>query len=166
MQLKKLKSKNLDTVQMNGKQICLQSLNTIYLGINTIYYKTIDSTQNEIWRRLKSKDITSGTLVIADIQTAGQGTHGRTWYTDEENNIAFSFLIELNCDIKKIDGLTKEIANIIIQIFEDKYGIYLQIKEPNDIYFKEKKLGGILTQTQSMSNKVKYLVCRNWNKYK
>ena len=59
-------------------------------GFKVIHYKTIDSTQKEIWRRVKNGTIENKTIVIADIQTSGIGTHGRTWHTDEENNIAFS----------------------------------------------------------------------------
>lgn len=136
----------------------LKNLKTKYLGKNTFYYKTIDSTQKEIWRRVEKNKIKNGSLVFTDIQTSGIGTHGRTWYTDEEKNIAFSFFIEMNCNIQKLDGLTKKIAEIIIEIFEDKYQIKLEIKEPNDIYYNSKKLGGILTETKIISDEVKYLV--------
>lgn len=136
----------------------LKNLETSFLGRNCIFYKKIDSTQTEIWRLLKNKEIKNGTLVIADIQTNGKGTHGRTWYTDEKNNIAFSFFIELNCSIKKIDGITIETAKIILDILKQKYGIILEIKAPNDIVYNGKKIGGILSETKILSEKAKYLV--------
>ena len=136
----------------------LKKLKTKYLGRNVIYYKSIDSTQNEIFRLIKNKTITNGTLVIADIQTNGKGTHGRIWHTDEANNVAFSFYIQLDCNIKKIEGITVEIAKIIIDILEKSYGIHLEIKLPNDIVFKDKKIGGILTQSKIIGENVKYLV--------
>ena len=136
----------------------LKTLKTDFLGRNCIYYKQIDSTQTEIYRLIKTNSIINGELVIADIQTKGVGTHGRTWHTDEAENIAFSFYIKTNCNIKKLDGLTLEIANIIVQIFKEKYNINLQIKEPNDIIFNNKKLGGILTETKIVSEIVKYIV--------
>ena len=136
----------------------LKTLKTDFLGRNCIYYKQIDSTQTEIYRLIKTNSITNGELVIADIQTKGVGTHGRIWNTDEAENIAFSFYIKTNCNIKKLDGLTLEIANIIVQIFKEKYNINLQIKEPNDIIFNNKKLGGILAETKIVSEIVKYIV--------
>ena len=136
----------------------LKKLKTKYLGRNVIYYKSIDSTQNEIFRLIKNKTITNGTLVIADIQTNGKGTHGRIWHTDEANNVAFSFYIQLDCNIKKIEGITVEIAKIIIDILEKSYGIHLEIKLPNDIVFNDKKIGGILTQSKIIGENVKYLV--------
>ena len=136
----------------------LKKLKTKYLGRNVIYYKSIDSTQNEIFRLIKNGNITNGILVIADIQTNGKGTHGRIWHTDEANNVAFSFYIQLDCNIKKIEGITVEIAKIIIDILEKSYGIHLEIKLPNDIVFNDKKIGGILTQSKIIGENVKYLV--------
>ncbi len=136
----------------------LENLKTKFLGRNSIYYSEIDSTQSEIWRLIENHTTPNGTLVFADIQKKGIGTHGRVWHTDEANNIAFSFFIKMNCNIRKLDGLTIEIANIIVAIFKEQYGINLQVKEPNDIVFNNKKIGGILTQTKLVNVKVKYLV--------
>lgn len=136
----------------------LKNLTTNFLGQNSIFYKRIDSTQDEIWRRLKKGKIHNGTLVMADIQECGRGTHGRVWHTDEEKNIAFSFLIEPNCNINKIDGLTTDIAKIILNILKEEYKVELEIKKPNDIVYHNKKIGGILTETKLVSEQVKYLV--------
>lgn len=136
----------------------LKNLKTKFLGRNSIYYKEIDSTQSEILRLIENKEAKNGTLVMADIQTNGKGTHGRIWHTDETNNIAFSFVIKPDCNIKKLEGITIEIAEIIIEILKEKYSIKLEIKEPNDIVFRGKKIGGILTQTMMISEKVIYLI--------
>ncbi len=133
-------------------------LNTKYLGKNYIYYKTIDSTQMEIWRRIEKKDIKNGTVIRADIQTKGKGTHGRIWHTDEENNIAFSLFIEAKCNINKLEGITFEIAQTITEVFKNIYNIELSIKLPNDIIYNGKKIGGILTETKLKGEKVKYIV--------
>ena len=136
----------------------LKKLKTNFLGRNIIYYKEIDSTQSEIWRLIKNRNILNGTLVISEIQTKGKGTHGRIWHTDEKGDIAFSFLIQMDCNVKKLEGITIEIAKIIIDILEKQYQIKLEIKEPNDIVYKNKKIGGILTETKVVSENVKYLV--------
>lgn len=137
------------------RNIFYKNLNTEFLGRKFTYYKTIDSTQSEVWEI--AKNTVNGTLIMSDIQTNGKGTHGRKWYTDEENNIAFSLLIKPNCEIDKLDGLTLEIAETILEIFKEKYKINLQIKEPNDIIYNKKKIGGILTETKVISGIVKYL---------
>ena len=117
----------------------------------TFYYEEIDSTQNEIWRLIESKTIKNKTLIMADIQTNGKGTHGRIWHTDEEKNIAFSYYIETNCKSENLEGITIEIAQILVKIFKEFYGIKLDIKKPNDIMIKDKKVGGILTEAKVSS---------------
>lgn len=135
----------------------LTNLETEFLGKNYIFYKEIDSTQSEIWRQIKEGKIENGTLVMADIQTEGKGTHGRIWHTNK-NNIAFSFYIETDCNTEKINGITIEIAKIIVDIFKEEYNIKLNIKEPNDIMINNKKICGILTESKINSKKTKFLV--------
>ena len=112
--------------------------------MKVIHYEKIDSTQKEVWRRLE-KEI----VISADIQTDGIGTHGRTWYTTQKGNIAFSIGLELNKSIKDLENITIEIAEIILEVFEKMYQINLQIKHPNDIMINNQKVGGILTETKS-----------------
>ena len=130
-------------------------------GFKIFHYKTIDSTQKEIWRRFKNKTIKDKTMIIADIQTAGIGTHGRIWHTDEENNIAFSVYFDFskkNCRVDELDGLTVRIAKKIVSIFKEMYDIDLDIKFPNDIYCNGKKLGGILTESKVQNGLVRCVV--------
>ena len=51
--------------------MCIEKLNTKFLGQNNIFYEKIDSTQLEIHRLIDKKDIKSGTIVIANEQTNG-----------------------------------------------------------------------------------------------
>lgn len=121
----------------------LKNLKTSFLGRDLLYFKSIDSTQKEMYRRINENKIKNRTVIWADIQTEGIGTHGKKWYTDEENNIAFSFFVEMNCNLENLNGITLEIVETVLKIFANKYNITLQIKEPNDIYYNGKKLGGI-----------------------
>ena len=130
-------------------------------GYKVFHYKIIDSTQKEIFRRVENGSIEDRTIINADIQTSGIGTHGRVWHTDEENNIAFSVYFDLskmNCKIDKLDGLTVKIAEDIVKVFRKLYGINLDIKFPNDIYCNGRKLGGILTETKVQNGLVRCVV--------
>lgn len=86
------------------------------------------------------------------------GTHGRKWYTEERNNIAFSFILKADCRIEKLEGMTFEIAETIVNIFKNLYNVQLQIKHPNDIVYNGKKIGGILSETKLNKENVKYIV--------
>lgn len=136
----------------------LDNLNTDFVGRNLFYHESIDSTQLEAWRLIESDVVPNGSLVIADIQTGGIGTHGRKWYTDENGNVAFSIVLYPNCNVDKLSNVTLDIAQIIVKAFDNLYGIRLNIKYPNDIVFNNKKLGGILTETKLCGENVKNLV--------
>lgn len=136
----------------------LNNLRTQVLGRNFEYYEKIDSTQKEIWSRVAKNKIENGTVICAGVQESAVGTHGRVWHTDEKNNIAFSFYLNLNVEIEKLDGVTLEIAEIIRSIFEKEYNILLEIKKPNDIVYNQKKIGGILTETKLVGKFVRDLV--------
>ena len=136
----------------------LRNLKTNFLGRDFYFYEEIDSTQNEIFRRIKKGQIINGSVIMADIQTAGKGTHGRIWHTDEKGNIAFSFYIQTDCEIERLDGLTIDIAKILVDMFREKYKINIQIKEPNDLMINNKKIGGILTQGKINGKYIRYLV--------
>ena len=100
---------------------------------------------------------------MSNIQTNGQGTHGRVWHTDETENIAFSFYVKINDKPERLEGITIDMATIIQKIFEDLYGVKLTIKSPNDLMLNDKKVGGILTQSKVENGITKFYW--NWNKY-
>ena len=74
--------------------------------------------------------------------------------------------MDVNCKIEKIQGITIEIAQTVVEVFKKLYDIELQIKAPNDIVTNNKKIGGILTQTKLVGEIVKYIVVGIQNKYK
>ena len=120
------------------KKIKLEGLVTKKIGCEIFYYKKIDSTQKEIWKRIIDDKIKDGTIIIADVQTSGIGTHGRSWHTSK-NNIAFSFCLFPDCKLEKIKNITKDIAKILVDIFYDFYDINIKIKDPNDLILNGKK---------------------------
>ena len=66
--------------------------------------------------------------------------------------------MEANCKIEKLEGLTLEIAEIMVAVFKKLYDISLTIKFPNDLVYQGKKLGGILTETKLKGEYVSYVV--------
>lgn len=67
-------------------------------------------------------------------------------------------MLEINCKINELEGITIEIANILVEVFQKLYGISFSIKFPNDLVYKDKKLGGILTETKLKGKNVRYIV--------
>lgn len=128
---------------------------------NIYIFEEIDSTQKEVLRKMEKNE--KQVVLISKNQTDGIGTHGRKWISNK-NNITFSVGIRF-CDktrlvkINQLDGITINVAEILVNIFKDFYDIdFINIKYPNDLYIKGKKIGGILTETKLSGENVKYLV--------
>ena len=134
-----------------------KEIKTKILGQTCIEFSEINSTQKYIHSQINENNIKNGTVVIADVQTDAIGTHGRKWYTNK-NNIAFSLYMEINKNVKKLEGLTYKIAEILVHSPIQIHPFQGEIKEPNDLMYKGKKVGGILTETKLHNEEVKYLV--------
>ncbi len=136
----------------------IKKANTKVLGKEIVYYDVLDSTQKEAKRKIRTNDITNGTIIITNYQTEGIGTKGRSWYTNSNDNITLTIVLYPNCNISKLDGLTIKIAQAIKNAIKKLYGILLEIKAPNDLLLNGKKISGILTQSSTYKGNVKYLL--------
>jgi BirA family biotin operon repressor/biotin-[acetyl-CoA-carboxylase] ligase len=132
-----------------------ESVKSTYLAQNIEFYEEIDSTHIEAKRR---KNINKDVVLIAEMQTAGIGTKGRKWNTGKNKNIAISILLHPKCDIKKLDSLTIDIAKVMQKVILNLYGYVLEIKKPNDLILNGKKICGILTEINTIGEKINFLI--------
>lgn len=130
----------------------IKSAKTKFIGKELEYFDEIDSTQAEAKRNVEKYK--NGTVIIADMQTAGRGTHGRVWHT-KTDNIAMTIILKPEINIKKLEGFTVAIAEKIQQAIKELYGIELEIKLPNDLLLNGKKICGILTEVATIKEIVK-----------
>lgn len=133
------------------------NLKTSFLGKNIVYHEEIDSTQDEAKRLVKQGKATNGMYIVTDNQTKGKGTKGRAWYGGEYENICGTFVLTPNCNIKQIENLTILIAQCLVKTIKDLYDIKLDIKYPNDVMCNRKKVSGILTESVTNKEIVKYV---------
>ena len=130
----------------------IKSAKTKLIGKELEYFYEIDSTQVEAKRNVEKYK--NGTVIIADMQTAGRGTHGRVWHT-KTDNIAMTIILKPEINIKRLEGFTVAIAEKIQQAIKEIYGIELEIKLPNDLLLNGKKICGILTEVVTIKEIVK-----------
>ncbi len=113
--------------------------------MQTLYLKTIGSTQKHLKELVKSKEIKLPYAVISDIQTDGIGSRENRW-NSLEGNLFLSFAIELK-NLPK--DLKLESASIyfayILKSTLNSLNSQVWIKWPNDFYIKDKKIGGMIT---------------------
>ena len=88
----------------------------------------------------------SGTLIVAYRQTAGRGQKGNSWEAEPGKNITFSLLIKKpKLDVKEQFYMSEAVSLAIVEALE-KYATGFNIKWPNDIYYGDHKIGGILIE--------------------
>jgi BirA family biotin operon repressor/biotin-[acetyl-CoA-carboxylase] ligase len=85
-------------------------------------------------------------VFIADGQTAGRGRRGRSFASPHGAGIYMSILIRPDGAIGDLTAVTTFTAVAVCRAIEKICGLSADVKWVNDIYFKGKKLGGILTE--------------------
>jgi BirA family transcriptional regulator, biotin operon repressor / biotin---[acetyl-CoA-carboxylase] ligase len=125
----------------------------ILIGAPMIELSTIDSTNIYAMAQIKEGLAKSGSCYTADFQTNGKGQHGRVWESNKGQNLLCSYILELNTlDALKNwtpanqIGFSAAIALGARAFFAAFAGSETKIKKPNDIYFSDRKAGGILIE--------------------
>jgi len=127
----------------------------VILGAPLIELSTIDSTNIYAMAQIKEGMAKSGSCFRADYQTHGKGQHGRVWESSNGQNLLCSYILELKTlDISKKwapndqNGFSAAIALGARTFFDAYTNGDTQIKRPNDIYWRDRKAGGILIENQ------------------
>lgn len=125
----------------------------ITLGEPLIELTTIPSTNIYAMDQVHKGLALSGSCYTADFQTAGKGQHGRNWESEKGQNLLSSYVLELKqLKTDKIwtpadqIGFSAAIALGARAFFASFAGAQTKIKKPNDIYFSDRKAGGILIE--------------------
>ena len=135
----------------------IKKAKTKIIGKQIEYFEQINSTHIYA-KKIANEKNNNGKILIAEMQTGGIGTKGRSWYTGFEKNIATTIILHPKCKIEDLNNLTIEIAIKIKNAINELYGYKLEIKERNDLIFNGKKICGILTELHSQGEKIKYLL--------
>ncbi len=107
-----------------------------------IYKDEIPSTNTFL--KEKKDEFDEGTVIVAKTQTAGRGRVGHT-FDSPKGGLYFSILLKPHIELEILPLVTVIAGNSIHKTLK-KISVDSKIKWPNDIYFKNKKLCGILTE--------------------
>ena len=131
-------------------------LQTDIIGRKIYYFDKVDSTQNYALK-LSQKPHENGSVVIAERQTKGRGRLNRRWISPK-GGIWLSILLKPNFDMSQT-SLFPMITSLALSIaIEKTLKIKPELKWPNDVTIKGKKVAGILIDVAIESNKIDYLV--------
>ena len=134
-----------------------RDLNTEFIGKKIYYFDTVASTMN-IAMDLGLKDAQEGTIVLAESQIRGRGRLGRAWFSPKHKGIYLSLILRPKILPTQASCLTLLAAVSICEAIKEITGLDTQIKWPNDILIRHKKLGGILTELNAEMDKINFML--------
>ena len=119
----------------------------------------VDSTNNYAMQQVHAGLATHGMAWFAMEQTAGRGQRGKNWESAPGKNIALSIAL-LPDELKTFHQfhLSAAIAIVIFDFFSQYAGQKTTIKWPNDLYWCDRKAGGILIETIYLGKEWKWAV--------
>ena len=129
----------------------------LFVGQNLVTLKQVDSTNSFLKNILsKSKPVPEGTVIMAEEQYAGRGQRESTWHAEPGKNLTFSILLKPSFILVKDQfNLTRAVSMGVFEALEPILGTQLKIKWPNDIYYADKKLGGMLIENILQGSQIK-----------
>ncbi|GAB3201616.1 BirA family biotin operon repressor/biotin-[acetyl-CoA-carboxylase] ligase [Pontibacter aydingkolensis] len=121
--------------------------NTLFIGQQLYFLPVCPSTNSEAHQLLIKNEATEGCTVVTAHQTAGRGQRGNTWEAEAGQNITLSVvLMPKFLAIKHQFYLNMAVSLGVLDLLRELGLQKAQVKWPNDLYFEDKKLGGILIE--------------------
>lgn len=118
---------------------------------NIMLFDELSST-NDTAKELGIKGYGENTVIIAKSQTSGRGRMGRKFYSPNASGIYMSVLLKPNFPPTDTTLITVAAASATALALDSVCGIDSKIKWVNDIYFKNKKICGILTESTFLNS--------------
>ena len=116
------------------------------------------STNSELKLLQQKNTLLEGSWVKADFQTNGRGQMGNTWFSGKGYNLLFSFLLYPRFVIAKEQFIISRIVSLGLKKVLDQYIDNISIKWPNDIYWKDKKIAGMLIENSLIGRQIEHTI--------
>ena len=133
-----------------------KNLKTKIIGQQAYYFDIIDSTQNQALKMAEDA-VNNGAVIIAAKQTGGKGRSDRRWISPK-GGIWLSIILHPKFDISITTLFPIASALALSKAIEKTFRISPELKWPNDLTIKGKKLAGMLVDASLESNKIESLV--------
>lgn len=108
-----------------------------------------DSTNAELMRRA-DRGAPSGSVIVADRQTAGRGRRGRSWLSSPESSLTFSVLWRFTGPLNRLSGLSLAVGVALARALGSLGACGVRLKWPNDVLLVQAgefaKLAGVLVE--------------------
>ncbi|EJK2115981.1 biotin--[acetyl-CoA-carboxylase] ligase [Vibrio navarrensis] len=116
----------------------------------------IDSTNQYLLNRIG--ELESGHVCLAEYQSQGRGRRGRQWFSPFGANLYMSMYWKLDAGMAAAMGLSLVVGIAAVEALESLGIQGVKLKWPNDVYYQDKKLAGILVEMSGQAGGAAHLV--------
>lgn len=115
------------------------------------------TSTNDVVEKLARDGVKEGVVVFAESQTKGRGRLGRVWTSPTRKGLWFSILLRPDLRPQETTQLTVAAATALWRAIHEETGLAPEIKWPNDILVRGRKVVGILTELSAEVDRVKHV---------
>ena len=108
--------------------------------------KTTTGSTNDDAKRLAVEGCAQGTVVLADVQTAGRGRLGRTWFSPPATNLYFSVVWRDGLRAASLGSFALATGLAVAPALDAFVPTPMRIKWPNDVRSGGRKVAGVLAE--------------------
>ena len=120
-----------------------------------LYFQEADTTQSVI-KSLARQEAPAGIVACAETQSAGRGRRGRSWAGTPGKNLTFSVLLRPKLKPGEVQLLNLAAGLAVKETLRAMYNIPAELKWPNDILCRGRKLCGILSEAAGEPDRIYY----------
>ncbi len=113
-----------------------------------------ESTNLYLKNLIQEKHIDECMVVKTDLQTKGRGQMGNSWISERGKNLLFSFIIYPKYILANEQFVISEMVSLALSKVLSGYVEDIKIKWPNDIYWRDKKIAGVLIENNLIGKSI------------
>lgn len=140
-----------------GKNELESRMETEWAGRRVLFFDSLNST-NLRAKQEAENGAAQGTLIVADMQTAGRGRRGRSWSSPPGTNAYFTLILKPEYVPDRASMVTLVAALAVAEGIRETCGAEAFIKWPNDIVIGGRKVCGILTEMSAERDYIHHVV--------
>ena len=125
---------------------------------NIIDLEETDSTNRYLKNLLTTEHPEEFSVVRTDFQSSGRGQQGNSWNSEKGKNLLFSIVIYPSDIEANRQFIISRMISVAIYRVLSHFTDGIKIKWPNDIYFQNRKIAGILIENSLMGKNIRYSV--------
>lgn len=127
-----------------------EDLNTKVIGRKLHIHDQVASTNETAWQLVEADDdLKDGTVVLAETQTQGRGRMGREWHSAAGHGLWMSVVLKVSIPPDKVAFLTAMASLAVANMLQQFIHLPAEIKWPNDVIIRGRKVCGILVEARS-----------------